>query len=200
MGDERVDPAQRYGPRTSKAARQLGAALGSKYASPKRIDQFVKDMFGGAGTLSLELYDKTIAPWIESYPNDPAVRIGDRYITGLGAFVKGDAPPYRTKSQQEFYEMLKQSDQVSATINLMKKRHQKLKLKDYVKANKRDYKLSKPLRRVQEKIRTINEKIEIINRSNMSPEKKREQIDKFLTKRNQVFSNIVSKVEKIKEK
>jgi len=196
LREQGLPAPDRYNERSSDIAKWLGSVVGKHISqvSPKRIDQLVNDILGGFGTAAMYMIDKGIMQWLTSYPEDPATRIGDRYITGIGRFVKGNAAPYRTKSEEEFYEMLRASDEANSAMNNYKKYHQGIKGRLYRQTHRIELSRYKHLRKVQERISRIRARQRLIAESNRSPEKKREEIDRLTEQRNTLLHNVVKRV------
>ncbi|MCK5606201.1 hypothetical protein KAR91_30155, partial [Candidatus Pacearchaeota archaeon] len=202
MSEQKREAAERFSVRTSDFSKAVGGILGKhiEQVSPKRIDAFVNDMFAGTGRMGLEIMDRVVMPWITSYPEDPATRIGDRYITGLGRFVKGTAAPYRTRSEEDFYELIKEADKANSTLNHYKKLGEMEKGRAYIEKKVDVLSKHKRLRRVQKKISKINQRIRLIGLSKtLSADQKRKEIDELLEMRNDIFHMVMTRVKEMEK-
>ena len=188
MGDIRVEPRARWNAKTSKISRAIGGYLD---VSPKRIDQLVKDYFAGVGQTGLYMMDQGLK-WVTDYPEDPAITVGERYISGVGRFIKGTAAPYSTKTQQKFYDFLAEADMANSTLNAYKTIGDIEGAKALLKSKKHALRYKKYLTTVQKTIRKYNQQIKVIAlRKGMSAAEKQKKIDVLLIKRNALFKKAV---------
>ncbi len=101
--EQRLEPAEQYGPYTTAAAKALGRALN---ISPRRIEAAVRAYTGGLGMMGLELLDILAG-------EAQTKKTTEELIPGVRAFVGRplQAPP----SVEEFYEELNRLDREWAT-------------------------------------------------------------------------------------
>jgi hypothetical protein len=184
-----------YGERTSKLARIIGANIekvtgDSPWASPRRIQKVFEDLFS-YGTYTASYLTDMMIQQMDVYPADPALADGEgfsRLILGTGRFMKGEAVPKYTKSQQEFYEMMKEANAAANTFRIYKRMHNMKEAKRYRKAHKKEIRVSKRLTTWQRRISKYNQKMDIVLASTKyTSQEKREKIDKLLLQRLKVF-------------
>lgn len=194
IGDERLDPEQRFGLSTTKTAKWIGEQTG---LSPKRLDQFNRDVNGYIGTTVFTLLDQVIA-WSGHYPDDPAGITEQRYLDALGVrrFVRGkDDVPVNTKSTEQFYEALVDFDRAYNTHQNLKKFREYGAAGEYRAENKGKLDGRKVTTKTQQKLSKINSKIKLIHRSRkLTPEQKREQIDRLLRRRQDIILTAMRRV------
>jgi hypothetical protein len=184
-----------YGERTSKVARLTGAAIekitgDSPWASPRRIDKVFQDLFS-YGTYTAAYMTDMMIQKMDMFPADPALADGEgfsRLILGTGRFMKGDAVPKYTKSQQEFYEMMQEANAAADTLRIYKRMKNKKAAKAFKREHKKEIRVAKKLTTWQRKISKYNQKIDIILASTKyNSQEKRDKIDAMILKRLQVF-------------
>ena len=202
---ERVEPKYQVKPRTTKAAKLIGAGMEKagmpeKFQSPARIDAFITDVAAFVGYATLETTDQLL-DMIGTYPDDPAVptpRKGETYtamMLGYGRFIRGEEPPRFTKQQRAYYDYKREYDKILSTYNLLKKNRMKGERREYRKEHKAEIKMAKQLQAQGRRIQNINARINlIIVDQNLSSKQKAVKIDEQLDKRQKVFEKLVGKV------
>jgi hypothetical protein len=185
LSEQKLEPKEQFGPRTSKAARLIGEATDT---SPKRIDKALDDTFSYLSFLGKYITDIVIEN-ATSFPVDPAKRLGDDYIFGTGRFIKDpDVPPNFSKQQERFYDALREVDTVQATIREYKKLGEKEKLAAYKEEHADELKVAKRLDRTQKLVGKINQQIKLVHMSQtLDAQEKRSRIDSLLSQRQLLF-------------
>ena len=184
-----------YGEKTSKLARLTGAGIekitgDSPWASPRRIDKVFQDLFSYGTYTAAYLSDMAIQQ-MDMYPADPALADGEgfsRLILGTGRFMKGEAVPKYTKSQQQFYEMMQEANSAADTYRIYKRIRDRGKARRFRKEHRKEIRVAKQLARWQRRISKYNQKIDIILASKKyNSQEKRDKIDALILKRLKVF-------------
>ena len=184
-----------YGERTSKLARLAGTGIekltgDSPWASPRRIDKVFQDLFSYGAYTTAYLTDMVIQQ-MDMFPADPALADGEgfnRLILGTGRFIKGEAVPKYTKSQQQFYEMMQEANAAADTYRIYKRIRSREKARRFRKEHKKEIRVAKQLARWQRRISKYNQKIDIILASTKyDSQEKRSKIDALILKRLKVF-------------
>jgi hypothetical protein len=199
---EKLEPHRQVKPGTSKTAMYVGrmlqdAGAPDAFASPVRIDKFFRDYLSYIAVMATAGTD-----WIlehsGEYPEDPATRMDERYLSGISRFFRGDDPPKHTRSEQKFYEQLIELDKINNTYRSYKNRVERKLRRPYYKSHKAEIRGSKRLQRTVRKIRKINEKINLIliSKGKYTPEEKTKKINDLYEKRAKIFREAVQKIEK----
>jgi len=189
-GKEKLEPWLQKRVTTSKTAIELARIL---HIPATRIDQFVRDILGASSAMVLFLSDQFLY-WIKDYPSDPFETDKIKYILGSSSFWRKNIPRY-TRSEQEFYDLKAEIDQINSTINAYRRLHDYHAAKEYYKKHQKKLRIKPILDTTIKRIRTINQQIElIIQQSNLSPKRKREKIDELLKKRNQIFRETMKRL------
>lgn len=197
---KRLHPSLQKNTDTSRVAQVLGGAVESLglpdwAQSPLRIDRFIKDNLSWLGMFGTEVLDVAIG-WGKSFPEDPAVHIGDRYLSGLGALLKGDNPPRHTRSEQRFYDLKQDVDQYLATVSNLRKFKQTDKLREYKAENKDLAKFGKKFTKVSDRINVIQQKITLTHLSTrLSGTEKRDRIDRYLKQRSAILHRVMEGID-----
>lgn len=99
----KVDPAQQFGPNTSRVAKDLGRIL---KVSPSQIDHVVGGFFGTLGRYGLKTSDRALDAVLGGGKPRMAATLSDAPVTG--SFVRD--PARGSRSQAEFWRLLGQRD------------------------------------------------------------------------------------------
>jgi len=183
-----VEPEEQYKPWTSKTSREIGKIFG---VSPARIDKLIYDYTAYMGTFTMHGIDQFLSIMAE-YPDDPAVTVGERYISGLGRFIKGSDVPKSTKAQQDFYELKADVDKAYFTLNHYKRLRQRGAYQAYRKAHRERLSKRKGMSKFQKQISTLNQKIKLVYANTTKLEdQKRTEIDRYLERRNELFKKAI---------
>lgn len=112
MSDEGKLPEARYDERTSALGRALGQVTGPVAGiSPKQVDHLIAAYTGTLGQYVLDMSSLVANTFSDA--ERPASRSGDVPI--LKVLYQGDSPR-STKYQAEFYDMMREADQLNRTI------------------------------------------------------------------------------------
>jgi len=207
-GEKGAGTEVQYGEKTSKLSRLIGTGVRevvgeTPWASPRRIDKVFQDLFSYGAYLTAWGTDLMIEQ-TNLYPVDPVMQAGEGYsrlIFGTGRFIKGDAIPKYTKSQQVFYELKNEMETAAATFRTYKRMGDRRAARAYLKENRKDIRLAKYLSRFQRKISKINQKIDIIlNSRKYTAQEKRDKIDELILKRHAAFKEAVARAKKKQSK
>jgi hypothetical protein len=179
---QNLEQSVQYEPWTSETMREMGRLFG---VSPKRAESIVRGYFGTVGMYVLGITDTLLTRNIVDFPDNPEKQIDEMPV--LKSFMRGSGPAKNTKYINSFYEMVKEANQLQSAIRELQRqgewdralqmRNEELdKLKARPALNKRRAALSK-----------INKRIRQIHYSDtMTPELKRQNIDRLLDIRNRI--------------
>jgi hypothetical protein len=190
MGDEGRLPSARYNAYTSETMRLLSEALPEALgASPKRLEHLVQGYTGAMGMYLLGAADVMVRS-LSDMPGSPAMRI-DR-LPVVKAFYQ-EQPSMHTKYGTDFYEMLREVEQISKTINAYRKEGRMDDARELQRDNAGKLNARKSLTRTNKALSEIRHEVDAIYRSNLSPEQKRRRIDQLMTQTNRMMEKIVRK-------
>ncbi|MFO7802527.1 MAG: LPD38 domain-containing protein, partial [Desulfovermiculus sp.] len=207
IGLERLMPEAQSYPWTSETAKELGEATDM---SPKRIEHFVRSTFGTLGMYALSASDVVVRHSMD-YPYPPSRRLDDMPI--IKSFYR-QGPSRHTKYVTEMYDTIKEVDQLMATVREYRRRQDldaaegifaKMKNEWGVKdeADFRQLLATKEAwaKEVRPFFRDINGAIRNIHRNkDLTPEQKRDRIDKLLRRKNNVAKRAYKAVRSAEEK
>lgn len=121
------DPGQQWSYYTSESLRRLGRKY-PKYFSPAAAQHLIRGYLGTLGGYALAASDATIrytvGPIDGAEPPAPSDSWRDNFIVrGLGkTFIPPAGPPRRTKSTTDYYDMVREVEQVVSSITLQTNR------------------------------------------------------------------------------
>lgn len=174
-----------YSPRTHKLIQKLAPKLG---LSPKKIDQLFRGYLGSMYDLSMDVVDLGIDYIIKQ---DPAGQNMKRLfnIMGIGRFFKMEKVRSYTRTQEKFYEMWKDFDKAAKSYDEYVELEMEEREIQYEHKKEREIDLAKPFRRFQKRISKINNEIRLLHHNkSMSPKDKREELDRLLIEREEIFA------------
>ncbi len=191
MSDQNKLPEARYDERTSILMRELGELTGF---SPKKLEHLVTGYTGGMGAFVMGISDFP-ARAMGDYGSAPAYRA--EQIPLLGTFLQGSAPARSTQSMQDFYSLLRESNQVYSTIREYVEEGktddaEKLKNENIDVLRKRPI-----LNHAQKQFNALRNEMELIERDkSLNADQKRERIDRLLKRRNDFAAKLIMKFER----
>jgi len=194
-------PPDQFDDRTSKLAVSFAHIMDkipgvNKFewlTSPLRVEQMAEDFFAYNAQMAMVLGDDLIK-WAVDAPEDPAVRRGERYLSGIGSFLRDDIPR-STRYQTEFYEIWKETDRAYASYRAYIREGLTDKAKAIYEKHKPKLVQRKYVDATAKHISVLNQQIKLIERSQkLTGEEKRDKIEKILLKRNEVFKKAVIKL------
>jgi hypothetical protein len=205
--EKRLEGPMQYGPRTSLTAKliaDIAHNMGMEHVpmlkvleSPKRVDQLIKDYTAYLGYLGTGLMDMGIA-WITDAPSDPAASDKVKYLSGISSVYEGsDDVPRHTKSEERFYDLWAEVDEVYATLREKKKMRNMSEYRRYRQAHMMEFRQHKHLSNVQNRVRTLNRKMDMIHfQKGLSRKQKKSRIDNLLQKRHALIKRAMRRVKK----
>ena len=174
-GKEDLPPEMQYTDRTTETMKLIGKAV--KY-SPAKLENHLRGWTGNLGYLGLQASDKLLKGLgITRTPPKPTPTLAD--IPGIRGFVQR-FPSANTASIENFYDELTQAKQDWAANRAKKDTVEKLFDKKLVqkglikKSDRLEY-----LEEVEKTLSNMRTVIDIIEESEMTPDKKREYLDKI---------------------
>jgi diguanylate cyclase (GGDEF)-like protein len=193
MSDANKLPADRYNERTSDIMRMLGRQVSNETGiSPKQMEHLWTGYLGTMGAYSLSMADYLYRLGTGA-PSKPGLRADQ--IPLVKSLYRTD-PPFATKYQTEFYDMLAEANQVAGSINAYKKTQDIDKARELLGKYREQFKQRKFLTKVQQQAQNINKQMDAIYRNTtMSRAKKREELDELLAKKNSLLKKAVLKVQ-----
>ncbi|MFI8608488.1 LPD38 domain-containing protein [Pseudomonas sp. NPDC077649] len=192
MSDEGKLPEARYDERTSGIGRLLGQVTGPIAGlSPKQIDHLVAGYTGTIGQYVLDMSSLLVSAFDDA--DRPASRAGDVPI--LKVLYQGDAPR-STKYQSEFYDMMREADQLNRTIKAYREEG-RVEAADQLLAKNREKLRHRPaLGLARKQLGNIRNQMDAVYRdTRMTPEAKRQRLDALQLQANQVAQRIVNLAE-----
>jgi len=180
---KRVKSGEQAQPWTSESLRVLGEKLN---VSPMRAETLVRGYLGTLGMFILGGTD-ILAQWAFDFPTPPKRRVDDYPL--IGRFVR-ETPPRHTKYMTRFYKMAREMDVLVGTINHYKKTGDIEKAVELARTSRNTLQYKKGMNKIRRKIGLINGRIKIIYyRKDLTPEQKKERVNKLLDYRNKILEN-----------
>jgi len=196
--DREKEPFERWDERTSKTARVLSKALknapfeGMKL-SPKQIDHLIKQGGAFAGQISLLAIDQIVIPYIEDFPEDPATTVNQKFW--LPSRLLAERKVQTPRVVGEYYDLMKELDQIYNTFNSLNKPGRKAEAKAYRDANKRKLQVRQQLSSHRQMLREINTRKKLIRQNRrLTPEEKLEKIRALNERRNMIITKLLKRV------
>lgn len=190
MSDEGKLPSARYNAYTSETMRALSEALPEALgASPKRLEHLVQGFTGAMGMYVLGASDVLVRN-MQGAPDSPALRL-DR-VPVLKAFYQ-ESPALHTKYGTQFYDMLREVEQIQRTINAYDKEGRHAEADALRSENAQKLALRKPMNKASKALSKLRHEVDAVYRSDLSASEKRQRIDALMAKSNQYARNMVQK-------
>jgi hypothetical protein len=175
LREQRQLPADRYDSRTTEIAKALGRWLDM---SPKRLEHLWRGYTGTMGAYALASADMVVRSMMD-VPTKPAMRASD--VVGIKSFYRGSGPPYNTQYETDLYDFLEEVNQIHASINSRMKEGRREDARELKTEERGKLKYRKALSRSSDKLSDIRARInKIQQRTDLSPQEKREKIDRML--------------------
>lgn len=194
MSDVNKLPAERYNERTSDITRMLGQQISNMTEiSPKQMEHLLTGYTGTMGAYILSMADHLYRLGAGKVKK-PAIRADQ--IPLVKSLYRAD-PPFATKYQTEFYDMLKEAQQAAGSINAYKKESNKEKAEQIYRDYFDEIKRKKYLSKTQKNVSKLNDQMNAIYRDKkMSKSAKRKKLDELLEKKNKMLKKTVLKIER----
>lgn len=184
MSDTKKQPAQRYSALTSPAAVKLAQAAepvaNATGLGPKKLEYLVNAYFGTVGAYALGLADMAVAAMGDKAP-PPARRLDD--LPMVREFYRMD-PPRATVFEQDLYALRTEVEEIYATVHDKAKKGDKEGAVRLAKEEATKLALRPQVKSATDLLQDLNRKRDAIYADKkMTPEKKREEIDKILAQK-----------------
>nr|WP_298168302.1 LPD38 domain-containing protein [uncultured Pseudomonas sp.] len=188
MSDEGKLPEARYDERTSTLGRLLGQITGPIAGlSPKQVDHLVIGYTGTIGQYVLDMSSLLASAFDDA--DRPASRSGD--IPILKVLYQGDSPR-STKYQSEFYDMLREADQLNRTIKSYREEGRVEAADQLLSANREKIRHRPALGFARKQLGNVRNQMDAVYRdTSMTPEQKRQRLDALQRQSNQIAERIV---------
>ena len=188
MSDEGKLPEARYDERTSAIGRALGQVTGPIAGlSPKQVDHLIAAYTGTLGQYVLDM--SSLVANSLSDAERPASRSGD--IPILKVIYQGDSPR-STKYQSEFYDMMREADQLNRTIKAYREEGRVDAAEQLMAANREKLRHRPALGFARKQLGNVRNQMDAVYRdTRMTPEQKRQRLDALQRQSNQIAERIV---------
>jgi hypothetical protein len=188
MSDEGKLPEARYDERTSAIGRALGQVTGPIAGlSPKQVDHLIAAYTGTLGQYVLDM--SSLVANSLSDAERPASRSGD--IPILKVIYQGDSPR-STKYQSEFYDMMREADQLHRTIKSYREEGRVDAAEQLMAANREKLRHRPALGFARKQLGNVRNQMDAVYRdTRMTPEQKRQRLDALQRQSNQIAERIV---------
>jgi len=179
-----LQPGARRDPWTGETVSVIGEATN---VSPKRMEAFMRGYFGTLGTYALMASDVAVR-WMYDYPDPPASRLDDLPV--IRRFVQED-PARHTKYVTSMYEMIREVDQLYATVRRYEKTMEPGKAGELIERERRKLTYKDTFNKVQRQFSMIDQEIRNIHlRRDLTPEMKRKSIDELTRSKNELARDV----------
>lgn len=202
LNDKTMEKARYFDDRTSQTARTIGEKLNIR---PDHLEHRFRGYTSMIGDLTLTMTDYMLR---QENQIDPKMTYQD-YVSKYIGILPRSGEPYRTEAQKDFFALAREADKVFNTYEDLMKRPGNYKtldqrLRDYLDPKERQvyYATSKAFKDARELITDLNNTADLIRLdTNMSAEKKREQMEQIKIGKNQIYRAITKEFtpEKLKE-
>ncbi|MEQ6329070.1 LPD38 domain-containing protein [Pseudomonas chengduensis] len=188
MSDEGKLAEARYDERTSAIGRALGQVTGPIAGlSPKQVDHLIAAYTGTLGQYVLDM--SSLVANSLSDAERPASRSGD--IPILKVLYQGDSPR-STKYQSEFYDMMREADQLNRTIKAYREEGRVDAAEQLMAANREKLRHRPALGFARKQLGNVRNQMDAVYRdTRMTPEQKRQRLDALQRQSNEIAERIV---------
>ncbi|WP_320008444.1 LPD38 domain-containing protein [Maridesulfovibrio sp.] len=184
---QRLRPEAQRDHRTSETAALLGEKTGT---SPKRIEHLVNGYFGTLGVYVLSMSDVITRRMVDA-PEMPSRRLDDMPL--IKSFYR-DKPARHSRYLTELYDMVHEADELYLTVMAYSKSGSPEKAKQLLqdKDNRKLLAKRPALNQLRRAIGEFEKGIRQVHLSRtLTPDQKRERIDRLLEKRNGVVRRVM---------
>lgn len=189
-GMENLQPFLRAKPGTSETLKAAGMATRdlpeSLQVNPVRAEALLRGYFNTWALYGLALSDKAFFS-----DKMPAVRTDQMPV--VRRFYSQE-PPEHTKYETQFYDMLQEAKRLTGTLHELDKIGRS-EIADEKEANPMAGE-SQPLGRAAKNLQGINQEMRFVQRSNITPEEKRQKLDALMVERNALLKETVQDAQK----
>ena len=124
------------------------------------------------------------------YPDRPTTKLEDWPV--LSAFYRGDGPARNTKYTTEFYELLREADQLTDTIQRLRETGEVPRADKLIEKNLPKLAVGGILGQVQSELSKINKQMKRVHLDrSMSPDEKKAQLDELQGIKNEITRTVV---------
>mgnify|MGYP000029403952 CR=1 FL=1 len=196
---QRLSPERRKRGNTSEMAAATSAAMSDALPSeavlsPVQIEHLVRGYFGWAGATSLAIMDNLIARPLSDAPAKPSRRVTEYPL--LKRFSRSGTP-YSTKYTEVFYNRLQQISEANADVRDARKLKDFKEARELFKESRNKLRYRKFVSRVNKEAGELRKRIGVIRLSpRLTPDQKRELIDRLQSRINKLMKLAVRRTEK----
>jgi hypothetical protein len=170
----------RYRDNTSELAKQVGAMTGT---SPIKIENLIRGYTGSMGVALAQSFN--FAMPTSGSPEQAAKRLSDTAVIGP-LFQPEDAGGIVSA----VYDRLQTITEIKRTYESLLKSGQRAEAMEFLQRNMDDYAKSAIAGNVQQQLTKITQAVNAVKASNMSPEEKRESLDRLQQLRINIAANV----------
>lgn len=176
---QKLKPGQRAEHYTSETLRAIGGKLN---LSPKKMDHLARGYLASMSSFLLFGPDQ-IARWFGGFPEKPTPKTNDYPM--IGRFWR-TGPARNTKYMTRFYDLLKESNELVATVKHYKQLGDHDKAAKLKQENLNTIRFNKRLKKIQRKLSKIRKKMKKVHDSSISADAKADRIDQLTRQRNRI--------------
>jgi len=193
---QKAQPGEQWNYYTSESMRRLGRTF-PKHISPAAADHLIRGYLGTFGAYALAASDAIIRHTAGDLGEGPQPSAGDSWrdnvvVRGtLGRFVPREGPLRRTKHMTELWQMVRQVDELAATVALRQKREAN-RTQDLLEdpENQRIMAAKEGAQEMREAMTQIGVAMDAVRSNpNMSADAKRDRLYQLQRQRNELAKN-----------
>ena len=190
MSDEGKLPEARFDERTSAIGRALGQVTGPTLGiSPKQLDHLVQGYTGTLGGYVLGMSSLVAGAFDDAAR--PSARAGDLPVVKV--LYQGD-DVRSTKYQSEFYDMMREADQLHRTIKAYREEGRVDAAAQLLESSRDKLRHRAALGMARQQLGAVRKQMDAVYRdTSMSGEAKRAKLDQLQVRANQIAERIVSR-------
>lgn len=190
MSDEGKLPEARFDERTSAAGKLLGQLTGPTLGiSPKQLDHLVQGYTGTLGGYVLGMSNLVAGAFDDAAR--PSARAGDLPVVKV--LYQGD-DVRSTKYQSEFYDMMREADQLHRTIKAYREEGRVDAAAQLLESSRDKLRHRAALGMARQQLGAVRKQMDAVYRdTSMSGEAKRAKLDQLQVRANQIAERIVSR-------
>jgi len=189
-GMENVQPFLRAKPWTSETLKAAGMATRNLpealQVNPVRAEALLRGYFNTWALYGLTLSDR-------AFFNDKLPTSRTDQMPVVRSFYSQE-PPEHTKYETQFYDMLKEAKELTGTLHEL----DKIGMPEIADQKERNPMAGEsfPLERAAKNLQGINQDMRLVQRSNMTPDEKRQKLDALTVERNSLLKETVEDAQK----
>jgi hypothetical protein len=184
MGMQRRSPGQRYDPWSSESLRLLGETLN---VSPKRAEALVRGYLSTFGMFMIGVSDIMVRN-LADFPERPTKRIDDYAL--VGSFMREADNPRYNKYMSSFFKAMREVNQIAGDVSNYKRTGSLEKARALTRKFRDKLSYRKVLNRKYKKLSDLSAKIRKTWASNLSPDQKKDRIDRYTARRNEIVKKV----------